>query len=85
MSVQLCNISHCIYKQTSAAISPALQPIVLTSSDIAVSVPTSMNISSNYMLLINYSRPIVNKKFIRVYTDTKLYTSIGYVVGYYHN
>lgn len=44
-----------------------------------------MNISTSYSLLVNYTRAITNKKFVKVYTDDKLIGSVLAVTGYFYN
>lgn len=83
--VSLCNSTYCIYRQASSPVTPPLTPIYFSSNDVTITVPISMNISSNYLLQVNFTRPIVNKTFVNINVDDRLFSTVVAVGGYAFN
>jgi len=85
LSLSLCNNTHCIYKQPASPLMPPLEPIRLLPTDITLFMPSIMNISTNYTMLVNFTSGMLNKKYLRVISDAKLYSTILSCTGYYYD
>lgn len=85
LSISLCNTTHCIYRQTNAAVTPGLVPINYSTNDVQITIPASMNISTNYLLLLNFTRPMLNRTYIKLIADDRVYSNIVGVAGWVYN
>lgn len=80
--ISLCNATHCLYKQTSAAITPALTAIQYSTQDVNFTMLATMSIKSNYMAVINFTQQITNKNDVKLLIDDRLVAAFVAVNGY---
>lgn len=48
-------------------------------------MPTNMNISTNYLMIINFTRSMTNRTYVKFIADDQVYTSIVGVAGWAYN